>query len=591
MELPGDGQEKRGAFILSRLAVILILVFSFTLNLWGNRWGAPDYWHPDELTRNSIAMFDQRTLIPPTFYYGGLHYFVLEVGAVLPARIYGKLFDPKPEESDSEARTGWEKRVRVRTFRIARGISALMATMQVFLAYQIGSILFGRTVGVLAALFLSSSPYFVAIGHFATIDTPANFWYWLSCFLALVSWKRKSNTWFALACITAGLTAGVKIDRLIIIVPLFLTYLLMREERTPYRGILKFTLFFPIGYVLANPAFLLSTFQFLDGTTRDLFFNMGRGDTEATRSYIALLGDMNSGMGVLLFLVAMASLGYAAWNFLFHRDRTEIGWLLSSLVPYYLLIGSHLSMPWYAPFFFPGLAICAAYGCRRVQDVLSPISRVAAKAVPFAIVLPSVLSSVLLVMQFSHDSRYLAAKWVDQQIPAGASIEMMARGPDVSGQKFQIVRIPGHKAFDDHLFAREWRDRLDRNTLYQTIRMKILNIEQWLGSVSGRPVRKVPYKAWFDLEAERVAKEESGKGTGMPLDAGKTDFVILVGYMEEARISALSQPTSGYRLVKIFQHKNPFGIQIRFPFVNPEIYVFSKSQLMSETGERGRSSI
>jgi hypothetical protein len=64
------------------------------LNHWGNRWGTPDYWHPDELTGKAIGMYEAGTLIPPTFFYGGLHYYVLEVGAVFPVRAYEKLFDP-----------------------------------------------------------------------------------------------------------------------------------------------------------------------------------------------------------------------------------------------------------------------------------------------------------------------------------------------------------------------------------------------------------------------------------------------------------------------------------------------------------------
>lgn len=590
MEMEGGGQEKRISSILSRLGVILILVISFSLNLWGNRWGAPDYWHPDELTRSSISMFDKRTIMPPTFYYGGLHYYVLEAGAVLPARIYAKLLDPKPEESDPDSQADWEKRLRIRTFRIARGISAVMATIQVFLSCQIGSLLFGRTVGILAALFLGLSPYFIAISHFATIDTPANFWYWLSFFLALMSWKRKSDAWFSLACITAGLTVGVKIDRLVIIVPLFFSYLSMRKEGATNWNILKFTLFILAGYALANPAFLLSPFEFLDGTTRDLFFNMGRGDTGGSNSYIALLADMKSGMGVLTFLAAMASLVYSGWNFLIGKDRTETGWLLSSLLPYYLLIGSHLSMPWYAPFFFPGLAVFAAYGCKGLWDCFPPASRVAATMAVVVIIFSSALSSLSMVTQFPHDSRYLAAKWVDHHIPAGASIEMMTRGPDLSSQKYRIVRVPEYKAFDDHLFAREWRDRLDRNTLYRAIRTKIVNAEQWMSSISGRPARRTQYKAWFDLEAERVAKEKTVTDSGNLPFAEKTDFVILVGYMEGSRISALSLPTSGYRLLNTFQYHSPFGIPVRFPFVNPEIYVFSKSRPMSGTGDMKRAS-
>lgn len=536
-------------------------------------------------------MFENRSLVPPTFYYGGLHYVVLEVGAILPARIYGKLFDPKPETTNLEARTEWKNRLLVRTQRFARGVSALMATGQVFLAYLIGSMLFNGTVGVLAALFLGVSPYFVAIGHFATIDTPANFWYWLSCLFALLSWKKKSGAWFAVACGTAGMTVGMKIDRLVVIVPLLLSYVLKRESGTGYRNLLKFVPVALAGYVLANPALLSDPFQFLDGTTRDLFFNMGRAASRATTSFVSLLSDMKSGMGLLLFLAAVTGLGYAVWNFLFHKDRIEVGWLLSCLVPYYLLMGSHLSLSWYAPFFFPGLAVFAAYGCRAVEAGFPPVSRVAARAIPVLIVSYSLWYSLSIVLQFQYDSRYLAAEWIEQQVPAGSTIKLSSRGPAISDTRYQTSRISESMAFDNHLFARTWRDRLEQNTRYQAIRQGIMNLEQWTAAVTGRPGREKPYEAWFDREEEQFARKRETMGTAGTLEDAEADFVVLVRYLHEGRISGLLLPTSGYRLVKIFHYENPIGIQKSFPFVNPEVYVFTRIPKSSSAISRRRESM
>ena len=569
------GQETKRAFISTSLSVTLILVFSLTLNLWGNRWGAPDYWNPDELTKNAIIMFDTRTIKPNTYFYGGLHYYVLAVGAVFPARVYEKAFDPKPNESDIEIHSKWKERRRIRTICFARSISALMTTSQVFLTFLIGNLLFGETIGVLAALFLCVSPYLIAVGHFATVDAPANFWYWLSCFFALKFWKRKRNVWLVLACITAGLTFGTKIDRMVILFPLLFAYM-KGVGGGEFRKLLKFIPFVIAGYLLANPSLLFSTIEFLDGTTRDLFFNMIRSDPDATSTFTQILAQMKSGMGVLLFLAAVGGLGYAAWNFLINKDRDGIGWLLSSLVPFYLLIGSHLSYRWYVPFFFPALTIFAAYGCQKIQEVASPNYRMAMRGVPTLIVLTSFLFSLSLVLQFTNDSRYLVAKWIEEHIPVGASIYIGERGPAISNNKNYLIQPYQDKTDSDREkfdIRRQWRERLDQNKTYLLIRRWILDLEQFTARISGRPARKEPYQAWFDYYWG-VPKNETV--TERDTVVVKADYIILIDPVDRAKILANMLPDSGYRVIEKIQYRNPLGIQIPFTFVNPEIYIFAK---------------
>jgi hypothetical protein len=558
----------------SILPVALILAVSLTLNLWGNRWGAPEYWHPDELTGKAVGMFDSRTLTPQTFFYGGIHYYVLELAAIFPVRAYGKLFDPKPKESDPENRATWADRQQSRTFRLARSVSAVMATAQVFLAFLIGNLLFGRTAGLLSSLFLCLSPYFIAISHFATIDTPANFWFWLSCWFALMSWKKNSDAWFLWASLTAGLAIGAKIDRVPILFPLIYSFL-MRGDRVQLRNLLKPIPFLVAGYVLANPALLLSPFQFLDGTSRDLFFNMGRGDSESTSAFLQVFSDMKSGMGWLLFLGGIGGLGVAVRNLLVGKDRKEIGWVLVSVFPYYLLVGTHFSLPWYVPIFFPASVLFAAYGCREIRNLAHPRFRMATNAIPIVIVFFTLLTSISMDLQIAKDSRVLASKWIEEQIPAGASIAVGERGPAISNTRYRLTPLTVYNAYDDWAFVRDWRDRLNRNPSYRFLRQSILDLEIFKATVTGFPARKEPYKAWFDTVVDRVdaMKLKSVSDRKSPVE--KAEYLVLIDYLYLARISELMSPNSGYRVIKTIQYSDPFGIQVMFPFVNPKVYIFS----------------
>ena len=108
-----------------------ILLFSLVLNLWGNRWGAPTAWHPDEVIGSSIAMVSNRTLNPHHFAYGSLQYYVVAVGVIMPVIVYERTFDPDPVTLEPQARNQWKERQRARMIQMARAVSPLMSTLVV----------------------------------------------------------------------------------------------------------------------------------------------------------------------------------------------------------------------------------------------------------------------------------------------------------------------------------------------------------------------------------------------------------------------------------------------------------------------------
>ncbi|MEW6570099.1 MAG: glycosyltransferase family 39 protein [Nitrospirota bacterium] len=551
---------------LSKPVIALIMILSFAFNVWGNSWGAPDYWHPDELTKHAAGMVSGLTLNPHFFAYGGLHYYVLAIGAVIPAKVYGKLFDPRPKDSDTKIYSGWKERQERRVIILARSISALMATMQVFFTYLMGNMLFGSGAGILAALFLAVSPYFVGIAHFATVDTPANFWYWLSCFLALMFWKKGNGMWLVLASVTAGLAIGTKIDRLVILAPLFLSYV-MRKEGIQIRKIFQSGALIIVGYIIANPTLLFSFFEFLDGTSRELFFNMMRGETGKT-AYLELINNVKVGLGLPLFITATGGFAYALWNFVSGRNRAELVWLIATFVPYYLIVGSRFVKTWYALFFFPALTIFAAYGYISVlRSFQQRYVIVIVKALVILIISVSTLYSVSLILLLTNDSRYGAAQWVEQHVPIYATIEMGPGEIPISVEKYHLI-----KRAKDPAHYEEYRlclERLDSHKPYQMIRQRLLDLEHFWAEKFGKQIQRKPYISWFDRIAETLYSENGDK-----IAFESPDYMILNGRNEASRVATLESPNSGYNLIAKFKYRNPLGIETPFSFVNPEIYIF-----------------
>ena len=559
--------EIRQSYVLA-----LVMLLSICLNLWGNSWGTPDKWHPDEVVDEATALVKNKSLNLHFFAYGGLPYYVVAATAVLPVGVYNLTVDRKPAEDSGAAIAQWRDRKNSNLKIAARTVSAVMGTLLVYFTYLIGDILFGTWPGVLAAAFLAVCPYFVEIAHFSTVDMAGNFWFWLSCLCSLKIWKDGKRRWYLWAAFTAGLATGVKADRLLAVLPMVVAQFLRQDRLGPgLRRILGYGLLVPIGYIVANPTLLFAPFEFLDGMTRELYFNILRGS--GITSYVTLVEDMQAGMGLLLFAASFASLAFLLYEFARGRHRRETGWLLSIVIPYYLVFGSRLSLPWYNPLFYPALAIIAAYGCVSLLQTLRLRSTIfagmAAAIIVAAIGVFSLAKSVAVDLQFTHDARYLAARWIGKNIPPGSVIEVGRRGPQLPADNYHLVqRSNTPSEFYDEF--RTWSSDLDNYRPYQRVRESIRRFEKATRDSFGLRPRE-PYQAWFDR-----ALSYRSLGDNSNNERIVADYRVLVDYLDFALVKDCQAPNSGYRLLTRVHYEAPFHLSSAFPFVNPTVYVFKR---------------
>jgi hypothetical protein len=567
MKNPADCSACRAGSVHGTL-LALIAFTSLCLNLAGNGWGTPDRWHPDEMDSGAAAMVAQHTLNPHFFPYGGLHYYVLAVTAAIPVGAYNYLFDRKPAASDQQALQAWRDRKDTRVHILARAISAVLAALTVLITYAIGRLLFCRTTGLLAALLLALSPYFVLIAHFATVDTAANFWYWLACLFALLGWKRRAQPWYALAAFTVGLACGTKLDRLLAVIPwLTAAWLPAASTRPALRRLLGWATLIPIGYIVANPTLLLSFFEFVDGTSRDLAFNALRGSGV---SFVPMLADMANGMSAPTFVIFLVSLGYLGYGALRGSRPREFAWLLAAVVPMYLLFGSRHAMIWYTPFFFPGFAVVAAQGCVALGRSPYRGVRVAAASTVVAAAVWTLLRAVAVDQEFLNDSRYAATAWIERQVPRGATIEMSRRGPVLAAGLYQLQHDPIPQ--DYYAEAREWRGHLADSRLYASVHAALSVLAEVELRLTGKPAPQPAYQAWFDRVMPAGA---ATRAAADPLPAA--DYRVLVDYLDGTLLQALQTPGSGYVLAAAFHYRQPLGLDVPFPFLNPTTYVFKRA--------------
>lgn len=548
------------------MPIVIVLLLSLTLNMWGIRWGAPQQWHPDEITGLTISMVAERSINPHNYPYGHLHYYVLAVGAVIPVYAFSVLFDPPPSKTDTAARARWWEPRLATMMVIARIISAVMSTAVVFFTYVIGRILFDKQTAYLSALFLSISVAFISVAHFATVDSPANFWYWLSCLSSLLIWKKGDWRWYVLGALTAGFAIGIKVDRVVVLVPLTISMLLRREpvEFRKVSGVLSIV---GLGYLLANLALFTSFFESVDGITRDLFYNALRSGDDGS-SHLQVVERVTTGLGWPLFISAVCGLFYGLFNLVGSRNAHAIWWLFAAIVPYFVLFSSMGVQPWYIPFFLPALAVLAARAWTDLLNAVPKPSSWIANAALGVVVLYTFLYALAVDLQFSNDSRLLASKWIDANVPKSARIEVGEWGPFVSGDRYTVVYSRRDAGTMD--FAIENRKRLEQHAFYSRFRRALLASERWAGQTFSIPIREKPYTAWFDREHARTAAPAIGENNS------PADYVMLNEDLNSKKIQQLMGDASGYRLRANFKYVDPLGLSPAAPFVNPPIYVFQR---------------
>jgi hypothetical protein len=198
-----------------------------------------------------------------------------------------------------------------------------------------------------------------------------------------------------------------------------------------------------------------------------------------------------------------------------------------------------------------------------------------AKSILVAIVAYSFLHTVALVLQFTNDSRYQASQWIESHVPAKASIEMLGyRGPVIPRERYRIIPTRMDKEFLEPYF--KWREHLDRNPTYQKVRQSILSLEKWIKRVLSLPLRKEPYRAWFDHIAAAYEKSSNQSEILTRNRTSLPDHVVVIDYAQSKKLSTLRSGDSGYRLATEFHFTNRLGIQPSFPFVNPRVYIYQR---------------
>jgi hypothetical protein len=174
-----------------------------------------------------------------------------------------------------------------------------------------------------------------------------------------------------------------------------------------------------IGFVLGTPGAVFAPRAFLS----DLAFNAQTrheykglvGESTSWGAYLGLAGDA---LTLPVLVAALLGLGVAAWRG-WRGSRAALVVALAALAPYALVASSgHRAMRFLAPA-LPAAAWLAALALARVPGAW------ARRLLTGVVVARSALAAVLVVRLFFVDSRLLAERWIEANVPRGSTVDVI----------------------------------------------------------------------------------------------------------------------------------------------------------------------
>jgi len=471
------------------LGLALILVIGAALRFYGLNWDQNHHLHPDERWITMVAtrlhmpplqewprffnpvlaaqaterhpnFFASQTspLNPHFFAYGSLPLYLLRLSGHLLSLLapLSRLFSSWPSLAQALASLG-----RIsdydRLTLLGRGISALLGTANIYLAYLVGKRVHDSKVGLLAATFSALTVFQIQVAHFFAVDVFLNLFVLLVIYFALGLAKGGGVREAVLLGVTLGLALATKFSAAPLILAFLVAFCIRWRAQKGWKEnaflLLLSLLLLALTFFVAQPYAILDWRTFTGDVVEQGEMVRGIRDYPYTRQYAETTPFLYQITQTILWAVG-PPLGVLAWcGFLFAlwrgfrlRQPSEL-LLLAWVVPYFLITGSfYVKFLRYMLPLFPFLYIMGAKMLLSLRErSTGRIARSAWQIIPGLVVALSLLYSLAFVSIYSRPhSRLQASEWIYRNIPPGSTLALehwdddLPLGMEVSGEPRSI---------------------------------------------------------------------------------------------------------------------------------------------------------
>lgn len=406
-----------------------VLCLGALVRYWGITFGLPEtFSRPDEeFIVNASLKFFQGDFNPEFFRYPSLYMYLLYAvfkiyhlfqnmrGINLPIPDYQIVSQDLSEY-----------------YLLDRAFSALLGTLTILVVYKLVKLFFDKKVALTSSLFFALAYLHVRDSHFGVTDTPLTFFVLWSLFYIMKSYRDKNLKNYIIAGFISGLSASIKYNGFILVVPMVIVHALnlLEQKGNVFKFILdeRILLFISVmsfSFLLGTPyaywefdKFIVQFLSEINHLQEGHGINLGRGWLYHLR--FSLFYGL--GWSFLIFsLVGMV--------FLFIKDLRKAILLCAFPIIYYIIIGKGFTVfIRYTLPVIPFLCITAGYflifimdqGCNLKISLVRKSSFILALLILLGPSIYNIIGFDSLLTQ--KDSRLLAKDWIQKNIPAKASI-------------------------------------------------------------------------------------------------------------------------------------------------------------------------
>lgn len=341
-------------------------------------------------------------------------------------------------------------------FLIGRYTVATMGTISIALLYLIGKSLYNKTVGLIAAAFLTVNTLHVWTSHLVGTDVPLTFFFLLSFYFIVRFFQSGRLSDYAIAAFLGAVTINIKIiGGGIGIIFLMAHFFRCYQERKSIRRsifsreILYSTAAFTAGLLISNPAIIVAFKQWVMYFVWQygIYTNVYDEVSYAVggNAYYTYLMVLKRDFGLPLFLLTACGLFYAVYR----RERWDTILLTFVIVIFLVLANSDfLIMDRYLMTLFPALFLLSG----RLLDVAikrfvsdQRLQATAIAVVCIVMMLYPFRNSAAYTVRLTEDNTSkVSKKWIEENIPAGSKIlidaghTMITSGPRISQSREKL---------------------------------------------------------------------------------------------------------------------------------------------------------
>ena len=445
------------------LALWVILFLSLAIGLTGLKWGAPNLWHPDELIRVVLRM-GQNLDINPHYHNSPTLPVYIEAGMLVPYYVYLMLFNPElltslsslPYAADSLLAVPVEFMTAV--IPLIRFASVIASLVVILIVYLVAERAFGKKIALISCALLIVTPQFITYSKFASGYIFMILFQWVSLLFQQRYLHEGKSRDLQIAGALSGLAMASKYTGAFGIGFLAVTVLLRKRPKSlkaVWSHLTNRTLLMAMAtgilfFFLANPWVLLDSSGFGMWVQREHIldtFSEGYGTgysgvwaptASKTRGWFSFprLAMQATGLPIFIaFIVGAGLVGRRLWRkrgAFTSRELMRAQFLLFVLTYYFLFIGLFINLPLrLITLLLPALAIFAAYALHEL--LLTTRFRVLVTIAVLWVVLFSVFNAGITLYEFTNDTRYGAAEWLERNVQPGDSIGYFSQ---------QIIYLP-----------------------------------------------------------------------------------------------------------------------------------------------------